>query len=108
MAGLFTNGNVEELGRAISIKAVGVLFGSFFGALIGDRFRKRADLFLFIIALINGLSCAATPWMPNVSLIGIMMFTQGICHGTFNVGKCGYGLNCICNRNIALICIDGC
>lgn len=86
MAGLFTDGNVEELSRAVSMKAVGLLFGSFLGALLGDRFRKRADLFLFLVALTNGLSCAATPWMPSVALVGLMLFVQGVNHGIFNVG----------------------
>ena len=74
----------------LTMKLVGIFCGSIPGALTGDRFRHEADLVLFAMAFLGGVTCAVVPWLPDAPLLGGVYFLQGISHGTFNVGKYSY------------------
>lgn len=79
--------SVQSFVSVTSIKPIGVLSGSLTGAVAADLFQNRADLTIFLCTLINGISLAAMPWMPNLISMGVLVFMNGICLGTFNIGK---------------------
>ena len=77
----------DEFNRAATMKSIGVMGGSFLGAAITDRFRSKADLFLFIICCTGGFSLALIPWSLSLTVVGALFAVNGVAHGASNVGK---------------------
>ena len=77
----------DEFNRAATMKSIGVMGGSFLGAAITDRFRSKADLFLFIVCCTGGLTIASVPWSPSLVFMGALFVVNGLSHGVSNVGK---------------------
>ena len=83
----------DQFNLAATMKSIGVMGGSFFGAAISDRFRPKADLFLAIVCCIGGIAMLSIPWSPNLIVMGVLFIINGLCHGISNVGKCKSLLN---------------
>ena len=81
------NCTYDQFNNAATMKFFGIMCGSFTGAAISDRFRKRADFFLAMTCFAGGLSIAGVPWSPNLIVMGVLFTIAGLCHGTANVGK---------------------
>ena len=76
----------DELNRATTMKSLGVMCGSFVGAAISDRFRRKADLCLALVCFFGGVTLALVPWSPDLVAMGGLFIINGLCHGITNVG----------------------
>ena len=77
----------DELNRATTMKSLGVMSGSFVGAAISDKFRRKADLFLALVCLVGGVTIALIPWSPSLAVMAAIFVVNGLCHGVTNVGN---------------------
>lgn len=82
------DGNVEVLSRASYMIAVGIVAGAYLGGLVNDRFRKQADMILFLSSLLGGLQCATIPWSRSIHLFGLVTFLEGVIQSISIVGRC--------------------
>lgn len=58
----------------------------FSGGFLVDRFKGKADLLIAVSLSIAAGATVAAAWMPTISLMWFMFFTQGTCEGVINIG----------------------
>ncbi|CAI2725773.1 unnamed protein product [Schistosoma spindalis] len=76
-----TKSNYEQIGMALSTRAIGLLIGSFIGGILSDRYKSLRILFIILSLIIGAITTLIIPWCINIILLTIILFIAGFSHG---------------------------
>ncbi|KAH9283890.1 hypothetical protein ECG_03977 [Echinococcus granulosus] len=77
-----TNSNTEQIGTCLSMRELGMFFGSLVGAFLADRFVRWRH---FVVAgglVLGAVTIGAVPWCTTVASLSATLFFSGCAHGT--------------------------
>ncbi|CAH8490503.1 unnamed protein product [Schistosoma margrebowiei] len=76
-----TKSNYEQIGMALSTRGIGLLFGSFIGGILSDRYKSLRSLFIMLSLIIGAITTLIIPWCINIIILTIILFIAGFSHG---------------------------
>lgn len=82
-----TNSDTEQLGTSLSMRELGMFFGSLMGAFLADRFVQWRH---FVVAgglVLGAATIGAVPWCTTVASLSATFFFSGYAHGTMTASR---------------------
>ncbi|CAH8429863.1 unnamed protein product [Schistosoma rodhaini] len=76
-----TKSNYEQIGIALSTRAIGLLFGSLIGGILSDRYKSLRSIFIILSLIVGAITTLIVPWCLNVIILTIILFIAGFSHG---------------------------
>ncbi|TNN06702.1 Sodium-dependent glucose transporter 1 [Schistosoma japonicum] len=76
-----TNSDYDQIGMALSTRAIGLLFGSLIGGFLSDRYKALRAIFIMISLGVGAITTLIIPWCTNVIILTIVLFIAGLSHG---------------------------
>ncbi|VDK88589.1 unnamed protein product [Dibothriocephalus latus] len=71
----------KEIGQALSVREVGMFFGSLLGAVLADRFVSRRSCTIAISQVVGAITIFAVAWCRNLPSLCATLFFSGCAHG---------------------------
>ncbi|CAH8469903.1 unnamed protein product [Schistosoma turkestanicum] len=76
-----TNCDYEQIGMALSTRAIGLLFGSLIGGILSDRFKTWRAAFIMLSLTVGAITTLIIPWCRNIIILTMILFIAGLSHG---------------------------
>ncbi|VDM32961.1 unnamed protein product [Hydatigera taeniaeformis] len=76
-----TGSDTEQLGTCLSMRELGMFFGSLMGAFLADRFVKRRHFVVAGSLILGATTIGAVPWCRTVASLSATFFFSGYAHG---------------------------
>nr|VZI48546.1 unnamed protein product [Spirometra erinaceieuropaei] len=77
----------EEIGRALSVREVGMFFGSLFGAVLADRFVSLRLCTISVTQVLGAITIFAVAWCIDLPALCATLFFSGFAHGALTSSK---------------------
>ncbi|CAL8104459.1 unnamed protein product [Calicophoron daubneyi] len=76
-----TGSNYEEVGRALSVRSIGLLCGSLIGGWAADMWVSKRAYLLALSLSVGALTTFLIPWCTNLSSLTTVLYVAGCSHG---------------------------
>nr|VZI48545.1 unnamed protein product [Spirometra erinaceieuropaei] len=78
----------EEIGRALSVREVGMFFGSLLGAVLADRFVSLRLCTISVTQVLGAITIFAVAWCIDLPALCATLFFSGFAHGALTSTPC--------------------
>ena len=80
------NVNYEEIARALSVKAIGLFFGSLLGGSLHEIFYHHTDLIMAFGIMTGAVGTCIIPWARSLNVMAFLLSLTGVAEGVINTG----------------------